>query len=266
MDGIKPTRTGRHDDHRRRARRGSRPGTTSPKGSAVPDPRRRRPHRRPLARIAGIPCGSTARLGTTRCPACAFPPRRAHWPTGREMGDYLEAYARRFDLPVRSGTRVDRVEPDDGRFMVSTADGASVAARQVIVATGPFREPNIPAFAGELDPSIRQMHSHEYRNPAQLSPAPSSWSACRIRAPTSRSRRPTRATDDPVRQGPRRAADQGHRHETGHARLARGRVRFGHVLRCARRWAGGCARGPEGRRSAPPDPPPRPGPGGCGAP
>ena len=53
---------------------------------------------------------------------------------------------------------------------MSTADGGRLAARQVVVATGPFREPNIPAFAAELDPSIRQLHSHEYRNPAQLSP------------------------------------------------------------------------------------------------
>ena len=101
-----------------------------------------------------------------------FPAPSAHWPTGREMADYLEAYARHFDLPVRSGVRVERVEPVDGGFVVSTADGGRIAARQVIVATGPFREPNIPAFAGELDPSIRQLHSHEYRNPAQLSDGP----------------------------------------------------------------------------------------------
>ena len=55
---------------------------------------------------------------------------------------------------------------------MSTADGAQIAARQVIVASGPFREPNVPAFAGELDPSIRQLHSHEYRNPAQLRAGP----------------------------------------------------------------------------------------------
>ena len=51
---------------------------------------------------------------------------------------------------------------------MSTADGGRLAARQVIVATGPFRQLNVPEFAGELDPSITQLHSHEYRNPAQL--------------------------------------------------------------------------------------------------
>jgi putative flavoprotein involved in K+ transport len=105
-------------------------------------------------------------------PGMRFPAPSFHWPTGREMGDYLEAYARQCDLPVRSGTRVERVEPVDGGFLVSTLGRARLAARQVIVASGPFRQPNVPAFASELDPSIRQLHSHEYRNPAQLREGP----------------------------------------------------------------------------------------------
>jgi putative flavoprotein involved in K+ transport len=105
-------------------------------------------------------------------PGMRFPAPSSHWPTGREMADYLEAYARRFDLQVRSGTRVDRVEPVEGGFVVSTNGGGRIAARQVVVATGPFRRPNIPAFATELDPSIRQLHSHEYRNPSQLREGP----------------------------------------------------------------------------------------------
>jgi putative flavoprotein involved in K+ transport len=84
------------------------------------------------------------------------------------MADYLEAYARQFDLPVRSGTRVERVQPVEEGFVVTTGAGARIAARQVIVATGPFRRPNVPPFAAEIDPGIRQMHSHDYRNPAQL--------------------------------------------------------------------------------------------------
>src|SRR4029079_2466227 len=105
-------------------------------------------------------------------PGMRFPAPSAHWPTAREMADYLEAYARRFDLPVRSGIRVDVVEPVDEGFIVSTTDGRRLAARQVIIATGPFRDPNIPSFGAALDPSILQMHSHEYRHPAQLREGP----------------------------------------------------------------------------------------------
>ena len=56
-------------------------------------------------------------------PGQRFPAPSSHWPTGREMGDYLEAYARWFELPVRSGTRVDRVEPVEDGFVVSTRGG-----------------------------------------------------------------------------------------------------------------------------------------------
>ena len=123
-----------------------------------------------------------------------FPAPSSHWPTGREMADYLEAYAGQFHLPVRSGTSVDRVEPIDGGFVVSTADGERLAARQVIVATGPFRQMNVPDFAIDLDPSIAQMHSHEYRNPPSCAREPSLSSASRTPAQTSRSRPPRRAT------------------------------------------------------------------------
>jgi putative flavoprotein involved in K+ transport len=105
-------------------------------------------------------------------PGMRFPARSSHWPTAREMADYLEAYARRFDLPVRSGTRVDRIEPTADGFAVSTTVGGRLAARQVVVATGPFREPHVPAFAADLDPAIRQLHSHDYRSPAQLDAGP----------------------------------------------------------------------------------------------
>src|SRR4029450_12926273 len=44
-------------------------------------------------------------------------------------------------------------------------------ADNVWVAAGTFgRTPNIPDFALDLDPSIRQLHSSEYRRPAQLKP------------------------------------------------------------------------------------------------
>src|SRR5262245_19894705 len=101
-------------------------------------------------------------------PGRRFPGPSNRWPTGREMADYLEAYARWFELPIRGSTRVDRVEPIDGGFVVRTDGGGRLAARQVIVATGPCHQPRIPSFASHLDPSIVQLHSHEYKNPTQL--------------------------------------------------------------------------------------------------
>src|SRR5262245_29695037 len=87
-------------------------------------------------------------------PGKPFPAKAYHWPTGREMGDYLQAYAAWHGLPVRSGTRVATVEPVDDGFLVTTTDGQRIEAGQVVVATGPFRAPRVPAVAAELDPSI----------------------------------------------------------------------------------------------------------------
>ena len=87
------------------------------------------------------------------------------------MGDYLEAYATRFELPVRSGTAVDALAKEDGRY-VATAGDLRFEADNVVVATGVFQRPYVPEFAGELDPGITQLHSNDYRNLSQLQDGP----------------------------------------------------------------------------------------------
>jgi putative flavoprotein involved in K+ transport len=86
-----------------------------------------------------------------------------------DMADYLETYASRFELPVLSGVRVERLSRKDGRF-VADSNGRVFEAPQVIVATGSYQAPRVPKFADQLRPSIRQMHSIDYRNPSQLLP------------------------------------------------------------------------------------------------
>lgn len=107
-------------------------------------------------------------------PGMRFPAAAWHYPSGREMGDYLESYTATVGLPVESGVRVDVIEPADGTdggYLV-TADDRIIRADHVIVASGPFGAPHVPPFAGDLDPSIRQLHSSEYRNPSQLADGP----------------------------------------------------------------------------------------------
>ena len=83
------------------------------------------------------------------------------------MGDYLENYARHFELPVRSGVRVTRLSRTESGFLIETSDGALQADR-VVIATGGYQIPVVPDFAVELAPGIRQLHSDAYRNPDQL--------------------------------------------------------------------------------------------------
>ena len=100
-------------------------------------------------------------------PGMPFPESPHSFPTKEEVADYLEAYAARFDLPVRTGVRVDRLRKEGDRFVVAAGD-RRFEAEQVVVATGAYQTPRIPAFASELDPTIVQMHSTKYRNPSQL--------------------------------------------------------------------------------------------------
>jgi putative flavoprotein involved in K+ transport len=104
-------------------------------------------------------------------PGMPFPAPRTAYPTKDEMGDYLEAYATRFELPVRSGTAVDSLTLEGGRYSANAGD-ERFEADNVVVATGVFKRPHIPEFAGELDPSITQLHSRDYRNPSQLQDGP----------------------------------------------------------------------------------------------
>src|SRR5262245_58466220 len=101
-------------------------------------------------------------------PGWGFPAPRWSFPTKDEMGDYLEAYARRFELPVRSGVSVSRLSKQGGRFAIEASGGACFTADRVVVASGAYGIPGVPAFAGQLDPDLVQLHSSEYRNPGQL--------------------------------------------------------------------------------------------------
>ena len=103
----------------------------------------------------------------SRLPGLKFSAFNWSFPTKDEMANYLEAYAARFELPVRTGVTVDRLSKVNGRFVVSAGE-SRFEAENVIVATGACQIPAIPAFAGELDPRIVQIHSGEYRNPSQL--------------------------------------------------------------------------------------------------
>lgn len=102
-----------------------------------------------------------------RLPGMPFPAPAHSFPTKDEMASYLESYASRFELPVRTGVRVDRLSRNGSAFVLSS-NGQSITAENVVVAMGSFQRPRVPAFARELDPAIVQMNSTQYRNPSQL--------------------------------------------------------------------------------------------------
>jgi putative flavoprotein involved in K+ transport len=102
-----------------------------------------------------------------RLPGMRFPGFRWGFPSKDEWADYLESYARKFDLPVETGVRVEKLTHEGDRF-VATSGGRRFEADNVVVAMSSWQRPRVPDFASELDPRIVQFHVAEYQNPGQL--------------------------------------------------------------------------------------------------
>lgn len=88
------------------------------------------------------------------------------YPTKDEITDYLKLYANTFSLPIQLNTSVLKLDKPD-HFILNTTQG-EYHSRNVIVATGPFQEPFIPAFSQLLSANTLQLHSSKYKNPNQL--------------------------------------------------------------------------------------------------
>jgi len=98
-------------------------------------------------------------------PGMRIPRRYGRWVARDDLLTYLRDYADAQGLDVRTSTRVERIDRNEGGWTLETSEGL-VDAETVIVATGYNGAPFVPdwpgkdAFAGEL------VHSSEYRNPA----------------------------------------------------------------------------------------------------
>ncbi len=98
-----------------------------------------------------------------------FPGSANDFPSKDEMADYLEAYADRHELPVRTGTKVEAVTREGDRYTLHVGN-RRLECRHVVVAMSSYQRPVTPPFAAELDGEIAQLHSAEYRRPSQLPP------------------------------------------------------------------------------------------------
>ncbi|MDQ4052144.1 MAG: NAD(P)/FAD-dependent oxidoreductase [Actinomycetota bacterium] len=106
-------------------------------------------------------------------PGLPFPAKKWTFPGKDQVADYLEMYASDQALPVRLNTRVEGIRPAPGGGYLVTTAAETFVCDNVVVATGTFgRTPAVPDFAQALDPSILQLHSSEYRRPAQLRDGP----------------------------------------------------------------------------------------------
>jgi putative flavoprotein involved in K+ transport len=100
-------------------------------------------------------------------PGLAFPGDPDRYPGRDEVVEYLTGYARHFDLPVQLDSPVRAIRRTGATYLVELDDRA-YEADQVVVATGPFQVPFVPAIAERLDPAVVQLHSTEYRSPGAI--------------------------------------------------------------------------------------------------
>jgi putative flavoprotein involved in K+ transport len=122
-----------------------------------------------------------------RLPGAPYQGDDPHGYMGRdEIVRTFEAYVERFNLPVQFQTRVRAVEPKGGSggFEVRTAD-ETFQASNVVIASGLYQRPRLPAYSRQIAGHITQLHTSQYRNPGALPPgavlvAGSGQSGCQI--------------------------------------------------------------------------------------
>jgi len=108
--------------------------------------------------------------GQCRLPGYAY---HGHDPDGfmtmAEVAAFIDAYARHIDAPVQPATRVTAVRRQGDGYQVVT-DRGEWQCTALVIATGAFGRPVVPALSADLPPTIHPLTPREYRNPAQLPP------------------------------------------------------------------------------------------------
>jgi cation diffusion facilitator CzcD-associated flavoprotein CzcO len=105
-------------------------------------------------------------------PGWLMPRSGDDYPRRDEVIDYLAAYERRFELPVRRLVTVASVERGDDHWLsvsgVRRGDPFRWRARAVVSATGTWANPVVPVVPESEIFNGRQRHSSEYRGPAEF--------------------------------------------------------------------------------------------------
>lgn len=100
-------------------------------------------------------------------PFSSFPKEYPRYPSRDQLIDYLESYARKFELDIRFGQQVRSAKQANGHWEVQTQD-KTYQASNLVIAAGNAREPVIPDWKGRKLYKNRVIHSSEYKNGAQF--------------------------------------------------------------------------------------------------
>jgi putative flavoprotein involved in K+ transport len=106
---------------------------------------------------------------SVRLPDCAFPHSDPDgFATSSQIVDYIDAYARQIEAPVRCGVAVTALHQDErGKGFVARTSAGSIKATNVVIATGPYQQPVSPDIhLGDC--GLFQLHASAYKQPDQL--------------------------------------------------------------------------------------------------
>jgi putative flavoprotein involved in K+ transport len=98
-------------------------------------------------------------------PGMKFPGAGDHYPLRDEVIRYLQEYAQKFRLPIKTNQRVESVEKTGETFTIRTVSGDRYESKTIINATGAFQHPYMPVIKGQEEFRGTILHSSEYRNP-----------------------------------------------------------------------------------------------------
>ncbi len=100
----------------------------------------------------------------TQYPSYPMPEDWADYPPYYQVAQYFEDFADHFGLRelITFNTAVEKVEPVDGHWRVTTSDGTSREYANVLVANGHHSSPKTPHFDGEFTGD--SFHAHDYRD------------------------------------------------------------------------------------------------------
>ncbi|HST58458.1 MAG TPA: NAD(P)-binding domain-containing protein, partial [Longimicrobium sp.] len=113
----------------------------------------------------GLRLFSSARFSSL--PGWLMPGGTDEYPTRDEAIDYLTQYEARYGFSIERPVHVRAVTREAGRFRIDT-DGGAWTADAVVSATGSWAYPILPEIPGRESFRGVQMHSAEYRSPAEL--------------------------------------------------------------------------------------------------
>lgn len=97
-------------------------------------------------------------------PGWQMPQSGQDYPDAGHVRDYLARYERRYELPVERPVQVDHVTRGPHGFRTFT-DHGPVDSRALVMATGTWSRPFVPAYPGQREFTGRQLHSATYAGP-----------------------------------------------------------------------------------------------------